>query len=651
MKIHLRDPLWRRAGLRRHTGGAARRALVAFVAAALAPGALADAQTTTRATTAISVQQFEPLHAQNLNILNVHSSQVLPGLGWAVGVLFHYMEDPLVLTAAGDSSDVSARFVGGQLTADIVGAFAMFDVLELGVGLPVVLYQHGDELGFIGEGGSSITATTVGDLRLIPKGMILDPERFSGFGLALALPIYVPTGDRRSFNSDGKARVMPQLIVDWRHEVGFKIALNAGYLVRPERPLHNITSDDQVRLALGLEVPLGLDELTAKASVFTAIQTRPDRDPAANLKTADEDGWRSTPLEGDLALQYEPVDDLTILAGGGAGFTRAVGSPDWRLFLGVGYAPTFHDEDGDGIQDRDDACPEEPEDRDDFQDEDGCPDPDNDQDGVLDAEDGCPVEAEDRDGFQDQDGCPDPDNDQDGLTDAQDSCPDNAEDMDGFQDDDGCPDPDNDQDGLRDGDDACPDEAEDRDGYDDEDGCPDPDNDDDGVLDADDLCPTQPETVNGLDDEDGCPDKKDQKVKITKRKIVIMQKVFFATGKAVIKPVSFPLLLEVAQALVGNPQISSLRVEGHTDDVGSDARNKNLSQRRAESVRLFLTEHGVASERLEAVGYGEERPIADNKTRAGRGENRRVEFTIVEVNGEPVEGSKDIEVEARQPVD
>ena len=98
------------------------------------------------------------------------------------------------------------------------------------------------------------------------------------------------------------------------------------------------------------------------------------------------------------------------------------------------------DSDGDGIADADDACRTEAEDKDGFEDEDGCPDPDNDQDGIADADDKCPLEPEDKDEFQDEDGCPDPDNDHDGFLDADDQCPLEAEVINGNQDYDGCPD-------------------------------------------------------------------------------------------------------------------------------------------------------------------------------------------------------------------
>lgn len=153
-----------------------------------------------------------------------------------------------------------------------------------------------------------------------------------------------------------------------------------------------------------------------------------------------------------------------------------------------------------------DQCPDEPEDHDGFEDEDGCPDYDNDKDGVPDTLDKCPDEPEDLDGFEDEDGCPDFDNDKDGIPDSLDQCPNSPEDFNGIEDEDGCPEDDRDGDGIHDGIDLCPDEPEDHDGFEDEDGCPDPDNDGDGIPDDEDKCPDDPEDVDGFEDEDGCPD-------------------------------------------------------------------------------------------------------------------------------------------------
>ncbi len=274
------------------------------------------------------------------------------------------------------------------------------------------------------------------------------------------------------------------------------------------------------------------------------------------------------------------------------------------------------DTDGDGITDDVDKCVEDPEDKDGFEDTDGCPDPDNDQDGVVDGEDGCPMEP----GPVENKGCPVEDKDGDGLKDPADACPEEPEDKDGFEDTDGCPDLDNDGDGIPDVTDKCPMEA----GIPETDGCPPKDRDGDGVPDHEDRCPDEP----GVKEEQGCP-KKYKLVELKKDKIEIKQKVYFDTAKWTIKPVSYPLLNEVAQVLKDHPTIK-IRIEGHTDSRGRDAYNLRLSQKRAEAVRDYLIQQGIDPSRLEAVGFGETRPIASNATAVGREANRRVEFVITE---------------------
>ncbi len=249
------------------------------------------------------------------------------------------------------------------------------------------------------------------------------------------------------------------------------------------------------------------------------------------------------------------------------------------------------DLDGDGILDDVDECPRQPEDKDGFQDEDGCPEDDNDADGIIDRIDDCPNDPEDRDGHDDTDGCPDPDNDADGLADRVDQCPDDPEDKDGFEDDDGCPDCDDDKDGVP----ECP-EAKDK--------CP-------GEL---------------GEPPDGCAPKYTMIV-VTETKIELKQTIYFDTRKAKIKKISFPLLDEVAQALLDRPTIE-VSIDGHTDSQGTDKFNLKLSQDRAKSVRNYLIAKGIDPARMGSRGFGESVPIADNRTAAGRAENRRVEFLI-----------------------
>ena len=332
--------------------------------------------------------------------------------------------------------------------------------------------------------------------------------------------------------------------------------------------------------------------------------------------------------------------DLRYVAMDGA---TAVIAHSWKALLQFTLRPdtSARDRDGDGLLDAVDTCPDEPEDKDGFKDEDGCPDPDNDGDGVLDGADQCTVTVEDKDGFRDDDGCPDPDNDGDGLLDVNDKCPDAAEDKDGFKDEDGCPDLDNDGDGLPDKDDKCPNKiGEARDG-----GCPPGDRDGDGIPDRVDKCPDKAETFNGKQDEDGCPDGKET-VAFNRGALIIKQKVYFAIGKAALAVRSHALLNTVAAVLKTRPRLTKVIVEGHTDDLGAAEQNQLLSQQRAEAVVAWLVKRGVAKTRLVAKGLGASEPLcvdvaalnqhpARNKRKiaACRERNRRVQFTVAERDG------------------
>jgi len=261
---------------------------------------------------------------------------------------------------------------------------------------------------------------------------------------------------------------------------------------------------------------------------------------------------------------------------------------------------------------------------------------DTDGDGLKDDVDKCPNEAEDKDGFQDDDGCPDNDNDGDGIPDASDKCAMEPEDKDGFEDDDGCPEADNDKDGIPDAGDKCPNEAEDKDGFQDDDGCPDPDNDGDGVPDASDKCVDQPETKNGFQDEDGCPDEIPQKVK---QFTGVIQGINFKVNDATLLPASNKTL-DKAVAVLKEFADLKLEIQGHTDDQpikagGKFADNKALSQARAETVKAYFVSKGVEEGRLTAIGFGDEKPVVDpkdlkgGKLNAARAKNRRVEFQLV----------------------
>jgi OOP family OmpA-OmpF porin len=219
----------------------------------------------------------------------------------------------------------------------------------------------------------------------------------------------------------------------------------------------------------------------------------------------------------------------------------------------------------------------------------------------------------------------DNDPDKDGIVGDADKCPKDAEDKDGFEDEDGCPDLDNDKDGVADKDDKCQNEPEDKDGFEDEDGCPDADNDGDGITDTADKCPNEPETKNDYQDADGCPDEIPAAVaKFTG----VIKGINFKTNSDKITKDSFKVLDGAIKVLVDYPDVK-LEIGGHTDNVGKAEHNMELSQKRAESVKTYFVGKGIAADRLTAVGYGMDKPLTSNKTKADKAKNRRTEFTLV----------------------
>ena len=230
---------------------------------------------------------------------------------------------------------------------------------------------------------------------------------------------------------------------------------------------------------------------------------------------------------------------------------------------------------------------------------------DTDKDGIPDKDDACPDVA----GLKEFDGCPDTDGD--GIADKDDACPEVA----GLKEFNGCPDTDGD--GVPDKDDKCPDVA----GPAENGGCPWPDTDGDGVLDKDDLCPNEA----GPASNNGCPEPNDDD---QKRLNQYAKTILFDTGKASIKFESAEILNQIINVLKKFPN-SRFRIEGHTDSTGNKQKNIELSQNRADSVKIYLIQGGIASDRLESKGYGPEKPIASNKNKKGRALNRRVEINLI----------------------
>jgi OOP family OmpA-OmpF porin len=218
-----------------------------------------------------------------------------------------------------------------------------------------------------------------------------------------------------------------------------------------------------------------------------------------------------------------------------------------------------------------------------------------------------------------------PDPDGDGVANETDKCPNVAEDKDGFEDSDGCPEEDNDKDGVPDVADKCPLKAETVNNIDDDDGCPEADTDGDGFIGSRDKCPDEPETKNGFKDEDGCPDEIPQAVK---KFTGVIEGINFKSGQATILAGSYALL-DRAVAVLKEYSDVRLEISGHTDSRGKADFNRDLSQRRADAVKLYFISRGIDGNRLTSIGYGSDRPIADNRSDSGRSQNRRTEFRLV----------------------
>ena len=523
--------------------------------------------------------------------------------------------------------------------------YGLFNRLVLGLTLPVNLMsgnQQADKNGVATQlpppgqlqwNTTQLDSQTVGFIALHAKLRALRVEK--GLGVAFAVQAGVPVSDaKRNAGADPSVWVWPEAILEKRFGSAgqFKVGVNAGFRFHAPSDTVIDLRDGRFKDGSRITYGLGLSYRILEPVDFVA------------------DTYATYLVQGDADSKIKPSNEVTggfkifvernsyLMLGAGPRYTSGFETADFRAFIGFIFEPSIGDRDGDGLKDDVDKCPDQPEDFDGFQDEDGCPDPDNDNDGILDKDDRCPDNPEDRDGDQDEDGCPegsDGDRDGDGIVDSKDKCPDVPEDKDGFQDADGCPDPDNDHDGILDKQDVCPNDPEDKDGFQDADGCPDPDNDKDGIPDVVDKCPNEPETFNGYQDEDGCPDKGD--VIIDDKNIVILKKIKFKTASAEILPESNEILDAVATTLIHHPEFTLIEVAGHADERASDEYNLKLTQDRVNSVMTALISRKVNKSLLRAKGYGEFCPEDDGHNEDAWEKNRRVEFKIVKTKDGPTD--------------
>jgi outer membrane protein OmpA-like peptidoglycan-associated protein len=348
---------------------------------------------------------------------------------------------------------------------------------------------------------------------------------------------------------------------------------------------------------------------------------------------------RTTPLEALLGAHADLGSNVRLGAGIGAGLTRGYGAPVVRGLLSLEWIPgdaapeaakeaPKTDRDGDGISDCEDACGYAAGAKSSDPQKNGCPS-DGDGDGVADDVDACPGVAGAATTDPKTNGCP-ADSDHDGVLDKEDACPGEA----GVRTTDpktnGCVNKDQDADGVSDAEDACPKEAGPRTTDPKTSGCPDPDRDKDGIANDKDACPDEAGKADADPKKNGCP-----KAFLQDGAIKITDQVKFKTNSAeiVAGKESEDVLNAVLAVLKAHPELKGVQVEGHTDNKGDAAKNKALSQSRAESVAKWLSDHGVEKGKLSAKGFGAEKPIDTNDTEGGRTNNRRVEFHVEQGSG------------------
>lgn len=446
------------------------------------------------------------------NFLMVEGTAI--GREWepSVSLLLDYAHRPFALddvayytyssdALTGDELDV----VAGTMTAQITGAIGLADRVQLGLNLPVIAYTWGQGARWdeqveggrtAGNSFPSGSGTALGDPRVHGKVRLFDQDLGSGVTLGMAAVGWITFPVARAIlphRHAGEPSVSggAHVVIDVRWQA-LRIALNAGFAAREDAQL--VRSRRTSEMTWGAAVAYDFSEIAGALVELTGQTT-------FGLVYDDE---APTELRAAGSLR---AGDLTFTLGAGAGLAYAIGVPVFRVLGGVSWEPRPRtDVDRDGVLDDVDGCPSEPEDLDESDDEDGCPDLDDDGDGIPDEADPCPRAAEDVDGHDDSDGCPDEDDDADGISDGFDSCPREPEDRDGDRDQDGCPDDDRDRDHVPDGTDACPEQAEDTDGLGDEDGCPEQDFDEDGVPDDQDECAEEAEDRDRRHDEDGCPE-------------------------------------------------------------------------------------------------------------------------------------------------
>jgi OmpA-OmpF porin, OOP family len=433
----------------------------------------------------------------------------------AIGLDLDWGHKPLVLYDVNDHP--VASIVSDQLFVHAGASLVFFDRVRVGFNLPIAVVQAGDGATLAGVTYRKPGSPELGDLRLGADVRLLGRYR-SPFELVAGASLYLPTGSRDDYTSDGVVRaVIPHVNV--AGEIGpFVYAARLGFELRRSEIVGGERLGDDFQFGVAAGARLASGKLVVGPELYGSTVVE-----GSAFRTA------GTPLELILGLHYQFARDWRAGVGFGPGIVRGDGAPLFRALASIEWAPAYRGGDHDGDRGGGDR------------------------------------------GGGDRGG------------------------------------------GDRGGGDRGGGERR----YE--------DSDHDGVPDAYDACPDKPGKRSSNPRTNGCP-----RVRVEERQIKITEEIKFKTDSAELLPESDGLLFEVRDTLNAHPGIHKVRVEGHTDATGDPGYNRDLSQRRAEAVSSWLVEHGIDRGRLQSAGLGESRPIDTNATEAGRHNNRRVEFHIVE---------------------
>jgi len=567
------------------------------------------------------------------------------------GVKMSVLHAPLVIEEleGADDSFNQRYLVKDALKFDLYGSVRLHDLVGVGLLLPVTMYQSGDNLAI----NKDLTHVALGDMRIrakfTPFPFLYSREKLEGLSVALMEELILPTGARQGFTSDGFVGNELTFVADYRWKfihAGFNFSWRAREREKffSGEGIPGQYTDDTLNYKFALGANIGeiiksktLDSL----EIMTELVGSTVADDAFHYQY-------QNPIEQVFSARYNLYRligmDIILDAGFGVGYNAGMGAPSVRWFAGASYATLWHDDDGDGIANDKDKCPDDPEDFDKFEDSDGCLEPDNDQDGVCDpwvtennqldkykdvckGVDKCPTEK----GYGSEDGCPNPDFDKDGICDAWvtesaqfekyikvcrgiDKCPYDP----GFGSDDGCPTPDKDMDGICDQwvtNEKLLDKFK-------------------NICIGVDKCPVDPFYAA----EDGCIDFKNKNiVGVNGTNVEMKGEIEFEGKNAVIKRSSFKLLNQMARLLRGHWNFIEVEIAVYTDAAGTGdkARDKNLeiSRLRADAVKEYLVNNGlVDADKLKTVGYGYVAPSALASNPLLKEKANRVEFKVRKIN-------------------